>query len=274
MAGESDSSAALDYLRGLLREYDTEKIVYFVHEGDPVSKARARFSFKTKRAYTPGRTQTAQEALAWRFRAAVKDAQWVGNIALVAVFYRSNHQRIDADNLMKLVMDAGTQSGIWKDDCQVTHQLSVVELDAARPRTVVALSPVASTLNRNPDASYTCVVCQKSFTRNRAEVGRRQPKYCSTECQKALYVKERARCPKCGTEFQRQRSQQRYCSNPCRISATLTRKPNTEQRPPAVCTKCGTRVSRREYLFCATCRRKGRKPGAKNKPKPVQETLK
>lgn len=266
LAGESDSSIALDYLRGLLRDYDTEKIVYFVHEGDPVSKARARFNLKTKRVYTPERTQTAQEAIAWRFRAAVRDAPWVGNIALVAVFYRSNHQRIDADNLMKLVMDAGTQSGIWKDDCQVTHQLSVVELDAERPRTIVALSPVTSSLNRHPDIEFICQRCGVTFARPRVYASGRAPqKYCSSACRAEPLGM--ACCPKCDTVFDRKKAGQRYCSDACRLSCVGRRKSAAQQRPPALCTKCGDRVSRREYLFCAKCRRKGWKPGSKSKPK-------
>lgn len=266
MFTESDASIALDYIRGLIRAQDPEHITYFVHEGEPVSKARARWT-RRGHTYTPERTQTAQEALAWRFRQVVKDTPWIGNVALVAVFYRPNYQRIDADNLMKLVMDAGTQAGVWKDDCQVTHQMSVVELDAERPRTIVAMCPVESSLNRRPDVEFVCVVCAKPFSLPRAEVGRRKPKYCSSDCHnKGATVRDEARCPKCETVFQRQRAGQRYCSNACKHAEASKRAIASLQRPPAVCSKCGERVSRREYLFCAKCRRKGRKPGSKNKP--------
>lgn len=269
---EADSGIALDYIRGLLRDQDPTRMVYFVHEGDPVSKARARFHRKTGRVYTPQRTQTAQEALAWRFKAAIKDAPWVGNVAIVAVFYRPNYQRIDADNLMKLVMDAGTEAGVWKDDCQVTHQLAVVELDAQRPRTIVAMCPSVSSLDRHPDLEFVCERCQKVFTRTRVSCVGRTIKFCSNDCRNVAVPKGEARCPKCDTVFSRSMSGQRYCSNVCKYADASRRAIASLQRPPAVCTKCGTRVSRREYLFCYGCRRKGRKPGSQSKPKIVPET--
>lgn len=231
---ESDMSRVLDYLRGLLRDYDSQQIVSFVHEGAPASKARARWNRIQQRFYTPASSSGPQQALSWAFKAAVKGEPWRGNIALVAIFFRPNHQRIDGDNLMKLVLDAGTKAGVWGDDCQVTHQVSVIEKDALRPRTVIAMSPVGSSLDRNQTVELSCVRCGKSFTRMRTAIAGRTPKYCSPAC----------------------------------VATPLTSaRPAEFQRPAATCSKCGNRVSRREYLFCALCRRKGRKPGAKNKPK-------
>lgn len=153
---EPDMSRVLDYMRGVLRDHDSSQIVAFVHEGAPVSKARARWSRKGH-FYTPDTTQGAEEALAWRFREVVKGRPWKGNVALAAVFFRPNHQRIDADNLMKLVLDAGTKAGVWDDDCQVTHQIAVIEKDAAKPRTVIALSAVSGSLDRSETTEAACV---------------------------------------------------------------------------------------------------------------------
>jgi Holliday junction resolvase RusA-like endonuclease len=260
---EPDMSRVLDYMRGVLRDQDPSQIVAFVHEGAPVSKARARWSRKGH-FYTPGTTQGAEEALSWRFREVVKGRPWKGNIALAAVFFRPNHQRIDADNLMKLVLDAGTKAGVWDDDCQVTHQVSVIEKDVARPRTVIALSAVTGSLNRSDTMDAVCQRCEKSFTRGRAD----KAKYCSRACRST--PKGMACCPKCDTVFDRKRAGQRYCSDACRVSGVGRRLPAHLQRPPAVCVTCGERVSRREYQFCAKCRRLGRKPGSKNRPKEAQ----
>jgi Holliday junction resolvase RusA-like endonuclease len=266
-ADEGDISRAADYLRGLIRDHDSMRFVSFVQEGVPVSKARARWSRKSGRFYTPSTTSTAEQEMAWRFKRAVGAESFTGNVALVAVFYRPNRQRIDADNLMKLVLDAGTKAGVWGDDCQVTHQASVIELDAGRPRTVVALCDVESTMQRARMASFVCKQCAKPFERDRARVGRRTPIFCSPTCRKASTPIEQAKCPKCETVFQRKRSGQRYCSNTCKNADILVRQHAANQRPPSLCQQCGARVSRREYLFCANCRRKGRKPGSKNKAK-------
>lgn len=262
---EGDISRVTDYLRGVLRDFDTSTIVAFVHEGVPASKTRARWSRRNQRFYTPSDSAAAQDALSWQFRQAIRGEPWKGNIAIAVVFFRPNHQRIDADNLMKLVLDAGTKAGVWRDDCQVTHQVSVIEKDAVRPRTVIAMSPVESSLDRNLTVESMCERCGKPFQRIRTI----KAKYCSKACR--ITPRGMACCPKCDTVFDRKKAGQRYCSDACRLSGVGKRKSAAQQRPPAVCTKCGERVSRREYLFCYKCRRKGRKPGSKSKPKIAPE---
>ena len=59
-----------------------------------------------------------------------------------------DRRRTDSDNLEKLVMDAATKARVWHDDCQVTAKVVAVELDPVHPRTVVALCPATSSLDR------------------------------------------------------------------------------------------------------------------------------
>jgi Holliday junction resolvase RusA-like endonuclease len=122
--------------------------VAFVHPGEPVSKARARFNFKTRSAYTPAKTAQAEKSLAWAFAAALGGLELRSNVAVAVIFYRQNRKRTDTDNLMKLVMDAATKAGAWDDDSQVTAQAVLLELDAENPRTVIALGPIESTMGR------------------------------------------------------------------------------------------------------------------------------
>jgi len=121
--------------------------VYFVHEAEPLPKARPRLS--SGRVYTPKRTADAEQLLAWSWHEATRHLEKLdGPLALVALFYRSNQRRLDGDNLLKLVMDSGTKAGVWYDDSQVTACATVIHLDAERPRTVIGLGPLGSSMIR------------------------------------------------------------------------------------------------------------------------------
>lgn len=72
-----------------------------------------------------------------------------GNLAVVAIFYMPDRRRLDADNLAKLVCDAGNRAELWHDDCQVTGLAAVLELDAQNPRTVLLIGAHTSSLLRD-----------------------------------------------------------------------------------------------------------------------------
>lgn len=240
------------------------QVLAFIHPGAPVSKARARWDKRTGGTYTPKKTSSAQESLAWSFLAATRGQTIHGAVAIVAIFYRPNYQRIDIDNLMKLVMDAGTQANIWKDDCYVSAQAAFMEMSAQNPRTLVAFCPNLSSLDRT--SKFTCEVCLKPFDRSGRATFTDPPKTCSKECDIARRLRERtmARCAKCGTLFLRPKAGQSHCSRACASSDPLVRQKRELQRPWPKCTECGGRVSRREYLKCSNCAPKGRKIGSKN----------
>lgn len=100
-------------------------MIDFTIDGPPVAKGRPRISVIRGKphAYTPEKTRSAEEALAWQLRAhapAVPDeTSW---FAIEAVFYVAkltrSTRRGDADNFLKLVCDAATGI-VWKDDAQV-----------------------------------------------------------------------------------------------------------------------------------------------------------
>lgn len=234
-------------LRALIGQTaDPTEMRAFQHPGEPVSKARARRGNRG-RWYTPRKSDTAEEALAWRFKQ-VEHAPLEGNVALAAMFYRPNRQRIDTDNLLKLVLDAGTRAEVWRDDDQVTAQAGIVELDAECPRTLIAYCPIESTMVRRATQEATCKRCGEVFTHS---VGSRPRSYCSTACAHPL---REASCPRCEQTFRRRRSGQVYCSKSCARSKPGVRRPSGQQRAPARCEVCGELVSRREYKRCRQCR--------------------
>lgn len=144
-----DQRFALVLLQLLTRAQEPQPSIYIVHDGVPVPKARARFS-KAGPTYTPKRTVQAETDLAWTLRLRVEPRPLVGPLALVALFYVPDQRRMDGDNLLKLVKDAGNRAEIWHDDSQITACSALVDLDARRPRTIVAIAPAMSQLTRMP----------------------------------------------------------------------------------------------------------------------------
>jgi Holliday junction resolvase RusA-like endonuclease len=143
-ARDQDRELAVAYLRAILA-HTPGRVVYFVHHGPPVAKERARKG-KGRHHYTPAKTRLAERDLAWRWGGALGGFRFPGAVAVVAVFYLPTRRRWDADNGMKLLLDAGTKAGAWADDCQVTTQAAFVALDRERPRTVVIAADTVSTM--------------------------------------------------------------------------------------------------------------------------------
>jgi Holliday junction resolvase RusA-like endonuclease len=148
MTATDDQRFALVVLQLITRSTVMQPSICFVHEGLPIPKGRPRFA--GGHAYTPARTAKAERDLAWTLKAHVKERPMVGPLALVAIFYVPDQRRSDADNLLKLLKDAGNAAGIWHDDSQVIACTARVDLDTERPRTVIAIAPAVSELHRLP----------------------------------------------------------------------------------------------------------------------------
>ncbi len=129
--------------------------IAFVHDSPPVPKARARVvrvRGKTV-SYTPPATKSAEEQLAWSWRVAARGRTFEGPLALGVIFYRPDRRVVDLDNLVKLTCDSGNRARVWRDDSQIVVLAARIDLDAARPRTEVALIPSSSTLVRQSTRS-------------------------------------------------------------------------------------------------------------------------
>lgn len=151
----ADRLFALQAVRLMARDTDPHEVFCFVHAGMPVPKARARHG-KNGHVYTPSSVTKAERDLAYVWQSAVVQRPLAGPLALVALFYLADQRRCDGDNLLKLVMDSATKAGVWHDDSQVTAHAVLVDLDANRPRTVIALAPAMSGLRRMPPKEKRC----------------------------------------------------------------------------------------------------------------------
>lgn len=110
--------------------------------GEPLPKERPRVVRKHGKTvtYTPKRTLQAEEALAWALKAQIRKP-YTAPLALEVEFHRATHRRVDLDNLMKLVLDAGNRARIWADDSLVRAFAAWVYYGCPDPRTEIHLNP-------------------------------------------------------------------------------------------------------------------------------------
>lgn len=211
-----------------------------IHEGEPIVKSRARVVRNGSRSYTPDKTRHAQAALAMTLRRSIP--RFTGNVVIVCIFRRPNRQRCDVDNLLKLVLDAGTQAGLWEDDSQVTALVGILEHDPDDPRSTICFSHHESSMRRGEDAKPRCVVCGKPYD----DYGNPSRQHCSRECRMTLA--EPVPCPNCGQPFKRANGNRKFCSVACRAEASRVARP---------CERCGAPRARPESTLCRDCFRAG-----------------
>lgn len=217
-------------------------------DGDPWSKSRPRHT-RTGRTYSLPEDRDAEARTAARLREVAREPA-SGNVALACIFYRSNRQRIDADNLLKHVCDAAN-GVLWHDDSQVTAVLGVIELDPAHPRTVVAVAPHFSTLGRGADWTSICARCGREFVVNPKHTA---AKYCGRDCSnqaRGHVLMEPVPCATCQQPFRRKTTAQRFCCMDCR-SAALRGVPR-ERLDKSRCLHCDRLLSHRRGGLCRDC---------------------
>ena len=267
-----------------------ELVASFTVKGEPVSKARARFTKRGSKVatYTPQKTLDGERAVAWAFKAATRgyqpDAE--STFRVEGEFYNGTRQRRDVDNMMKLVLD-GLNGIAWGDDNQVTQIAAVKSWVDNRDeaRTVVRVyrvgklePPTAECIRcgtpfrtyaswaSNPNGKKYCSsdCCYKHRIERRERVcahcgagflaNQAGAKYCSKEC---AYGSRRVtlKCDGCGTDFQRANNLVRktnYCTPECAASTANARR---RSRLPGTCASCGAGTTRKEYTRCASCKR-------------------
>ena len=193
--------------------------------------------------------------------------RFTGNVMLACRFYRSNYQRIDADNLLKHVCDSATGI-LWQDDSQVTLVLGDIQFDKERPRTVIVAGNHYSTLERGDDALRPCTHCDKPFMPTPGRP-RDEQRFCSSRCSYAARTTVLAEitCPQCRKSFRPRTKTQIVCSRTC-AGNRLTGQNRAKGGPMSCCTDCGKELAHRRGGRCRDCWRKD--PGFYPKTEVVQ----
>ena len=226
--------------------------VRFTVLGEPVSKARARFTgYGSKvRAYTPEKVTAAEQRVAWTFRQAGGrfEPDREVTFSVEATFYSGTRHRRDVDNMLKLLLD-GLNGVAWVDDLQVTDltgRKRLVAKEEARTEVVV------TAIGRLDYPKAVCGECGATFRTYNSWAAKR---YCSDDCRLAERRRNRRRvCQHCGKEWDPGKpSEAKFCSMTCRYE---------HGRADATCTTCGQTFRTQRCAvgprnFCsAECRRK------------------
>lgn len=262
LAQASDESANFSLHR---EHFNVPVIARFTVDGEPVSKARARFTNQGSktRAFTPEKTFQAEQAVAWKFRQAARGHKLDTEVAygVVALFFSSTRQRRDIDNMLKLILD-GLNKVAWPDDAQV------VEISGRKehcPPEDARTEVVVYSVGRVYRPTGTCEQCGQEFPSYRSQAARR---FCSNECHvQWRYARRRRACEHCGTEFDGGRPGEaaaKYCSVTCKSNA---------RRATVKCTYCDVEFTKqrchvRKHNYCSTdcsskARRESRRSAAK-----------
>lgn len=249
---------------------DPHIVARFTVEGDPVTKSRARWNSKQRRAYTPAKTIAAEaQVLASYLETAHpehrKDAK--NTFGVVCIFHlRPGVVRRDVDNMLKLVLDA-LNEWAWKDDSQVTEvvgrKVTAIPDDSARTEVVIYRTGIVEA----PGADVTCDQCSTVFRASRSDI-KRGKRFCSRACGVEWRRRARTRkCLHCENDFvaHSEARETAYCSNACKDDAA---------RVDVTCSRCGKgfrkprHLNRKGQSYCseeckATYWREQRKGSAK-----------
>lgn len=193
------------------------KVVSIIYRGEAVS---ASVGFSGNKLYRSVDYTTYRDALGWLFKERI-GGEWDihrYSFGVRARFFLGNRRKVDIDNLLKPIMDAGTHI-IWADDSQITEIYSIVLRDDPTPRIEILIYAIEDFV----DYHHLCLYCGKELHGKEGYGGGLTKKYCSNQCRdNALRSGKERICEWCSKPFwsgrfkgQKRRVNKRFCSRDC-----------------------------------------------------------
>lgn len=193
------------------------RVVSICYRGEPVS---ATVGLSGSRFYRKDNYTSYRDALSWLIKEQL-GGEWATHrytFGVRARFFLGNRRKIDLDNLVKPIMDAGTHI-IWADDSQVVELYTIVLRDDPDPRIEVLIYTVEDFI----DYHHYCLYCGKELHGHEGFGKGLTAKYCSVQCHDNAQRQGKERvCEECGSVFwsgrykgQERKVNKRFCSRAC-----------------------------------------------------------
>ena len=230
-------------------------IAKFAITGEPISKARARFSGRgsSTRTYTPEKTRAGEELMALTFRSAAPGYQPIvgTTYGVEAEFRCGTAQRRDTDNMLKLILD-GLNGVAWVDDQFVTSVIGekrlVIKSEAGTTVRIYDLGPI-----RKPQK--ICTVCDVAFE---IYPNSTTKQHCSRACS-LLARQVMLTCLECSNQYVKPKSWadngRALCSTACRRAHWAT----NISAAASSCPQCGCPKAKASSALCKACAGEQRK---------------
>lgn len=133
-------------------------------------------------------------------------------------FFLGNRRKVDIDNLLKPIMDAGTHI-VWADDSQVTEIYAIVLREQPDPGVEVLIYTIEDFV----DFQHYCLYCGKELHGREGFGKGLASKFCSVQCHDNVQRQGKERvCEECGTAFwsgrykgKNRKVNKRFCCRAC-----------------------------------------------------------
>lgn len=188
------------------------RVASVVYKEEPLS---SQVLLSGARVYKKENYKAYRDALGWLIKEQL-GGEWDTHrysFGLRIRFFLGNKRKVDIDNLIKPIMDAGTRI-VWADDNQVVELYSIVLREEQNPRVEVLIYTVEDFI----DYHRYCLGCGKELTQKGLT-----RKYCSKLCHDTDQRKGVERkCENCGKPFwdgrlvgNKRKKAARFCGRAC-----------------------------------------------------------